>query len=310
MNEPAAPHVPPSPPPASGQGLHPLTLERIVGLTFGMLRFRRRALFGAALLPLLPAHAIAALVQAPYVATMNRWFTEAQTRLGQVALPPGWGEAVLVSVVAGLLLALVGLLATAAVTQAAGDTYAGRHTSATAVLGRAARRLPSVIGAHLLYFVVLLAIVMGGAAIALGFFVGGPRGGLMPFLGLVVVVGAVAGGLFVMVRWSLVMPALMIENRGAMEALGRSWRVVAGSGWRVLGYLLLTGFVVGIVGAALVQVVYAALPGSLAATDSGTILVGTLAAGLITTLLAPIPPVAMTLLYFDIRWRKGEVPAA
>jgi hypothetical protein len=310
MTDPAGRPVPPPPPPAAGHGLHPLTLSRILGLTFGMLRFRWRTLFGAAVLPLLPAHALVAVVQVPYVQTMNQWLRDNQRLLSpaEITLPARFGETLLVLVGTGLLLALIGLVATAAVTGAAGDVYAGRNPTVTAALGQALRRLPSVIGAHLLFFLALLGIVMAGVALSTVFFLGGPGGGLMPFLGLIVVVGAVAAAVFVLVRWSLIMPALMVEHLGAMEALGRSWRLVAGSGWRVLGYLLLIGILVGVLGAVLVQIGYFVVAGSETTVDPGTILAQSLVAGFVTTLLTPIAPVAMLLLYFDIRWRQGEKP--
>ncbi len=306
---------PPPPPPGTGIDLHPLSLGRTLQLTLGMLRFRWRLFMMVVLLPMVPAYLVASIVQVPFLQTMNRWLIESDmggSGLPPVGLmpPPGWAEAALFLTVTGVLLSLVGLVATAAVTHAAGTVYGGRGTGARAAVGRGLRRLPSIAGAYLLYLLALVAIVAVGAVLGLAFVAGGSAGGLLLFAGLVVLVSTVATALFVVVRWSLIMPVLMLEGRGAIEALGRSWQLVAGSGWRVLGYLLLIGILVGLLGAIVLQVGFALLGGSALTVDGAVLLVQGLFSGLVATLLAPILPIALTLLYYDLRWRRGELPAA
>ena len=42
------------------------------------------------------------------------------------------------------------------------------------------------------------------------------------------------------IRWSLALPVVMLERLGPKASLGRSWRLVRGSAWRVLGITLVT----------------------------------------------------------------------
>lgn len=286
-----------------------MSLGDVVRLTLGMVRFRWRTVLGAVVVPMLPAHLVAAVIQVPFVERMNRWLVEVQSSLSaNVQLPAGWAEIMIALLALGVLLAVINLLATAAVTRAAADIYGGRQTPVREILIGALRRLPSVLAAHLLYLLAIFAVVMVGLAFSFGFFAGGAGGGAMAFIGLVVVVGAVAAALFVTVRWSLLMPALMVEDAGAMQALGRSWRLVAGSGWRVLGYLLAIGLVVGLAGAVVIEL-GSALLGRTAVTLDGTALLahGLLSAA-VTIVLAPVLPIALTLLYFDLRWRRDKPP--
>jgi hypothetical protein len=46
-------------------------------------------------------------------------------------------------------------------------------------------------------------------------------------------------GLFVLVRWSVIVPVIVIERRGMREAFSRSDRLVRGYGWTVLWILLI-----------------------------------------------------------------------
>jgi hypothetical protein len=119
--------------------------------------------------------------------------------------------------------------------------------------------------------------------------------------------------MFVGVRWQFVVMAIMLEGRGAVAALGRSWRLVSGSSWRVLGYLLLlllVSFLVGLVVGVLSLIVFGAgvdlrtgqaLPFSAARVAGQSAL--TVAIGLV---IAPFYSAVMTLLYYDLRWRARE----
>jgi hypothetical protein len=113
----------------------------------------------------------------------------------------------------------------------------------------------------------------------------------------------------VAVRWSLAVPAVMLERRGPLTSLGRSWRLVRRSSWRVLGITLLVQIIVTIANL-VIQVPFTILGGtstfslsqahaSLAATIISAI------GGMIgTTLTAPLAAGAAVLLYADLRIRR------
>ena len=81
-----------------------------------------------------------------------------------------------------------------------------------------------------------------------------------PFIGRIIGASLLAGlgiglgflllivpGLILLTWWALIVPVIVYENSGAVEALGRSKRLVSGWGWQVFGvivlmYLVLIGF--------------------------------------------------------------------
>jgi hypothetical protein len=96
---------------------------------------------------------------------------------------------------------------------------------------------------------------------------------------------------------------VLLEGAGAVEGLSRSWRLVAGSGWRVLGYVLVFGLIS--LGAALLLGVPQLLF-NLDPTRPLDVALSTLLDGAAAALLAPITPLLATLLYYDLRFRAGE----
>jgi hypothetical protein len=133
--------------------------------------------------------------------------------------------------------------------------------------------------------------------------------------GLLLIVFPVA--IWLGVRWSLGLQAIMLEDKGVMSSMSRSTNLVKGSWWRVLGTLF-----VGV----LFQSVVAALPVILLSVILGVIVGVTIgvtgaAAGMASAMLAvtvitlvvttvfsilsaPLSPSITTLLYYDLRIRK------
>ena len=124
-------------------------------------------------------------------------------------------------------------------------------------------------------------------------------------LGVCVGIGAIAivtipVVIWVLIRWSVAIPALFAEGIGPVKALGRSWNLVRDNWWRTLGILIIVGIMVS-----LIQTALAALFGGIAALLPG--LSDDIRAGLLTTvstLVGAIQPIAITMLYLDLRVRK------
>lgn len=110
--------------------------------------------------------------------------------------------------------------------------------------------------------------------------------------------------IWVLVRWTVDSPALFAENIGPVQAIGRSWQLVRDNWWRTLGILIVVVIMVG-----LINTVLTALFGGIAAVlpglnqDFQAALVLTLTT-LIGALVAAIQPIAITMLYLDLRVRK------
>jgi hypothetical protein len=110
--------------------------------------------------------------------------------------------------------------------------------------------------------------------------------------------------IWVLIRWSIAMPALFAEGIGPVKALGRSWNLVRDNWWRTLGILFIVFIMVS-----LIQTALGALFGGISALLPG--LSDDIRAGLFTTvttlvdaLVGAITPIAITMLYLDLRVRK------
>jgi hypothetical protein len=116
---------------------------------------------------------------------------------------------------------------------------------------------------------------------------------------LIGLVGIIAWFLLLVVWWSVVIPAIVMENKGVGAGLSRSRQLVEGYGWPVLGkialvFLLLVGF----------TLVLALLLSPL--DDEIQNIVSQVVSGALT---APFVALVLTLLYFRLRAAK-ETPAA
>jgi hypothetical protein len=98
-------------------------------------------------------------------------------------------------------------------------------------------------------------------------------------------------GLFLLTRWSLIAPVVVLEKRSAGEAFSRSWELVKGHSWTVFWVILITAVGSGIVSGIISGILGAILPDFL-----GTWL-GALAAHVVT---APFVAIAWTMLYFSL----------
>jgi MFS family permease len=111
-------------------------------------------------------------------------------------------------------------------------------------------------------------------------------------------------GLFLLSRWFLITPAIVLENRSAGESFSRSWELTRGHIGSALGLILLTLVIVIIGGAivgALITAVLAPLPDLLASWISNIV---------VNSLIAPFVALAWTLAYYRLAERPLEQPVA
>ncbi|MEU5865108.1 MULTISPECIES: glycerophosphoryl diester phosphodiesterase membrane domain-containing protein [unclassified Nonomuraea] len=117
--------------------------------------------------------------------------------------------------------------------------------------------------------------------------------------------------LFITTRFAFAAPAVVLEGRGPIDAMRRSWHLVTGDFWRVLGILLLTSLLVGLLsgvlsvpftlGGTVIGVLGGGSPGSAVAAAVFIAVGGTLSA----MLSYPFQAGVSGLLYADRRMR-GE----
>ncbi len=168
-----------------------------------------------------------------------------------------------------------------------------------------------------LIVVVLLAVVLAKVATGLGVLVG-VLGGL----------GIVFLEIWVYVRLSLAVPAVVLEAAGPWTALKRSWQLVRGSWWRIFGISLLTLLIVELV-AGVLELPFSILGGLLGGTSGGLGVFGQFSAaagsaspGLLALAVAaiggiiaatctrPVSAGVTVLLYTDMRMRKEGLDLA
>jgi hypothetical protein len=136
-----------------------------------------------------------------------------------------------------------------------------------------------------------------------------------PKLGTLIVAGILAGiaiaiglvlfivpGVFLLVIWCLIVPVIVLERKGVMEAFGRSRELVRGNGWNVFGVIilcLLIWIAVSIVVALLVSFFSDEIRGFLQSLVTNTLVV-------------PFIALALTLMYYALvsRAQPAEAPAA
>jgi len=132
-----------------------------------------------------------------------------------------------------------------------------------------------------------------------------PRAGTVVGAGILAALGIFVGfvllivpGLFLLTIWSLIIPAVVLENRGVSESFGRSRELVRGYGWTVFGVIIVTTLLVAVSSAILNAVLSSlddALAGFISDVVSGTIFV-------------PFAAATYTVMYFLLRDLKE--PAA
>ncbi|WP_328860740.1 DUF7544 domain-containing protein [Streptomyces sp. NBC_00306] len=145
-------------------------------------------------------------------------------------------QASLVAMGPSILIALVGtLFTTALLTMVISRSVLGRPVSLSEAWQEARPRLPQLLGLTLL--LPLMSAGIMGVALVPGLLIGGGAGVALAVLG-----GLVAGPviLWLMVRFALASPALMLERQGVIQSLRRSAKLVQGAWWRTFGIIALT----------------------------------------------------------------------
>jgi Membrane domain of glycerophosphoryl diester phosphodiesterase len=262
--------------------LRPLPVGELLDETFKLYRRHFNVIAGVAIVVILP-NLLLNLVSGSYRLNSISYFqkviqnlndpTALQAIQNQQAQSTNWSLYVLGIVVTLLLLPITG----AALFRAATSLAAGNVETIGSVLIGTLRRYFAVAAVGLLTFLVAL--------------------GSIAIITIPVVV-------WVWVRWSVDMPALFAEGIGPTKAVGRSWYLTRDNWWRIFGILLLVGIMVGLIQSALGALfggIAALIPGLSDDIRSG--LVATVST-LVSALVGALTPIAITLLYLDLRVRK------
>lgn len=139
-----------------------------------------------------------------------------------------------------LVISLIGtLFTTAMLTMVISRSVLGRSVTLKEAWAEARPRLAGLLGLTLLLGLMASAIVGVGIlpGVLVAVLASSTAGAALAVLGGL---GAVVVVIWLMVRFSLASPALMLERRGIVPSLRRSAKLVRGTWWRIFGISLLT----------------------------------------------------------------------
>jgi hypothetical protein len=215
------------------------------------------------------------------------------------------------------------IIATALLTTITSRAVLGRPVSAGEAWREARPQIPRLFGLILLLGLILFGTVLAGALPGILVLVGGGNdGAAAALLVLGILAGLVVAG-WLMIRFYLATPALMLERQGIVKSMSRSAKLVRGSWWRIFGITLLAGAMAE-VASYVIQLPFTLLgmfsgalgsmnlgadphPASVLVAMSGyvlSLLVGQLVSQMI---VATFPPLVAGLLYVDRRIRTENL---
>jgi ABC-type multidrug transport system fused ATPase/permease subunit len=108
-------------------------------------------------------------------------------------------------------------------------------------------------------------------------------------------------GLFLLTIWSVIAPVIVVERSGAVDAFGRSRKLVKGNGWQVFGVIVVVFVITAVIGAVL---------GLIGAGVSNSFAMRALFNLIASTITAPIGALAASTIYFGLVPLQGAAPVA
>lgn len=113
---------------------------------------------------------------------------------------------------------------------------------------------------------------------------------------------ALVVAIFLNTRWAFFIQAIVLENFNSTGSMGRSWKLVKGSFWRVLFMLFVIALIINLFSVGPILLVTAAA--TLLASPVLIALASAVSGALVSLLFAPLQFAALTVLYYDLRIRK------
>ncbi len=220
---------------------------------------------------------------------------------------------VIVTILVSLVAAILGIIQLGALTSFVSERFLGRPITVRQAYGNAFRRWLGLLiaalllglaflGLFLLFFGIIFIPAIAAALTGAESDTASAMAGVGFLCLCVLVIPALIAMLYLYTRWTFWTQAIMLESYNSTGGLGRSWKLVKGSFWRVLGFNLLLGILVyalsfGVVGAISVTLIF--LPSPVL-----RFIVQTVFNGLLGVIIAPLQYATLTVLYYDLRIRK------
>jgi hypothetical protein len=254
-----------------------LSVEKIISLTFNLYRSK----FWQFFLPFLISGIITGI--STYVITSSFPIptppdmpASPSTTFVQEELLPWFLEliskAIIIGTFSGLILWIVGTTVTGIVIKNASDQIEKGGSNLNVSFNFAVSKLPSLLAAQFI----------AGILIILGFFL------------------FIVPGIIVAIMFSLILPAIIIEQKGVFESLGRSRNLVNNRWMKTFLLLLVLGIIVFIVNS-----VATFLAGPLSTIHP---IANSLTVSIISAFVSPLYPIGITYLYYAMVAREKPPP--
>ncbi|MEU1004521.1 glycerophosphoryl diester phosphodiesterase membrane domain-containing protein [Streptomyces tibetensis] len=241
------------PPPAAKPGvipLRPLGVGEILDGAVSTMRTYWRTVLGISLTVAVLTEVIVVLFQGLVLDdTSTDALNDPSASLSE--LSRAMGDAMLNSTVV-FVISLVGtVIATALLTTVTSRAVLGKSVTIGEAWRDARPQVLKLFGLICLLLLITAGIVTVGTlpGILVGVAVNGGAGVALTVLG---VIGAGIVALWLMIRFSLASPALMLEKQGIKKAMSRSAKLVQGTWWRIFGIQLLATIIANVVASIIV----------------------------------------------------------
>lgn len=289
--------------------LRPLDVGGLYGGAFAAIRANPGVMVGLTAVFVVLTQLITFLAQIPLTRIAVDPDAESGEVLGDLAAATG------VSIGVGIVAGIATLFLTGVLTIAVARSVMGERTSPAEALRALGPRILPLIGLSLLQFVILLvptALVIGLIVVIAVTADGGPIVAVLVALVLFVLLSV--GYLAILPTVSLAYPAVILERLGPIAALKRAFELQRPGFWRVLGVLLLTYLITGVV-AFIVAIPFAIISAivddgagleNLAGSTVPGLAAATVGAAIGQFLTVPFLSGVQTLLYVDQRMRNEQ----
>lgn len=261
---------PPPPPPSGGAGgpLQPRTLGDILSTAFEVYKANAAKLITIVAIVVVPLALIGSLFQNVVFEANTRSITVGGVTT-TVTDPRGLFSTLAGSLITAAIAFVIAFVLQAAVVRAAAQAVIGDPVDAEASYRYGFKRLGSVI----------LVAVLSGLVIFAGFLL------------------LVIPGFIFAVFLSLAIPALVVENKRGTDALGRSWNLVKGNFWHVLGTIFVAAIITGVIG------------GIISAIGGSNFVLSWIFTAIGQIITTPFTALVAVVLYLDVRARAESLTA-
>ncbi|MFI6596188.1 glycerophosphoryl diester phosphodiesterase membrane domain-containing protein [Nonomuraea sp. NPDC050536] len=272
------------PPPALRPGiipLRPLGLGDILDGTIKLIRSNPKAVLGLSTIAALLVAVPVAIGQAFVLDKLGSSLTDPtqlETEMSYGGFLSQYGGALISQVVSFIVVTLL----TGVLMRILGRAVFGGNLTAGEAWRLARSRMPALFGLVGLLAVIMLAPLALIIPVFVLLFTAGSSPGAIVGTILLTLLLYIVYVLFFNTRFALAAPAVVLEGLGPLQAMRRSWNLVNGDFWRVLGILILTSLLAGLVGGIL------GFPFTLAGTFIGVLGGGGAGTAILTAILIAV----------------------